>query len=111
MRTKTPPLLQRMTEHKVGELIVRRDRIIEPRTGCRVAHSFPNEAAALIAAREMNEVADWFGVIKARSEGRPLNCQGELRAIAERHGGLLADGGKGMGVEGMCARVVAAVEH
>lgn len=85
MRRRTPPLLDRMMSHQVGELVVRRDRIIEPRTGCRVAHSFPSEQAAINAAQEMNEVADWFGLIKTRSEGNRPNCQDELSGRTEKH--------------------------
>lgn len=111
LRSKTPGLLQRMIEHKVGELVVRRDRIIEPCTDCRVASGFPSTEAAIAAATEMNEVADWFGVIKTRAEGRRPNCQDELRQIAERHGGKFGDGGKGFGVDKLCAQIVAAVER
>jgi len=104
------PLLRKMLERQVGDLVVRRDRIIEPRTGLRVAGSFPNEAAAIAAATEMNEVADWVGLIKVRAEGGRPNCQDELRAIAERHGGKLGDGG-GEGSEVVCAKTVAAIER
>lgn len=111
LKSRTPGLLKRMTERRVGELIVMRDRIIEPRTERRVAHGFPNEGAAVKAAEEMNEVADWFGIIKARAEGMKPNCQEELRAIAERYGGKLSDGASGAGLEELCAKVVAAVER
>lgn len=112
LRSRTPGLLQRMTEHKVGELVVRRDRIIEPRTDCRVASGFPSTEAAIAAAHEMNEVADWFGIIKTRAEGgRRPNCQDELRCIAEKHGGQFANGGRGLGVDKLCAKIVAEVER
>jgi hypothetical protein len=111
MRTKLPPLLQRMTERQVGELVVKRDRIYEPKTGCRVAHSFPNEAAAINAALRMNEIADWFGLLKARSEGHNPNCQSELQQIAENFGGKLATGNHDKMAESLCARAVAAVER
>ena len=92
MRKSTPPLLERMMELRVGELVVYRGRIIEPRTRCAVAKDFPSDDAACKAAAEMNEVADWVGVLKARADKRRPNCQAELMRIAEAHGGKLADG-------------------
>lgn len=86
------PLLKRMMEQKVGDLIVRKDRIYEPLSGCRVAHSFPTEQAAIAAATEMNEVADWVGVLKTRAEGNQPNCQDELERIIKAHGGEIASG-------------------
>lgn len=111
MRSRTPPLLQRMMERQVGELIVKRNYIYEPKTGCRVAHSFPNEAAAINAALRMNEIVDWFGLLKARSEGYSPNCQGELQQIAENFGGQLATGNQDRMAENLCAQVVAEVER
>lgn len=106
--TRTPPLLRKMTELRVGELVVRRDRIIEPRTGFRVAHGFPSETKAIDAAREMNEVADWFGILKTRAEGGRPNCQSELERIAEAHGGKLADGNPAS--DARCREIVRQVE-
>jgi hypothetical protein len=111
MRRNTPPLLQRMTERQIGELIVKRTYIYEPKTGCRVAHSFPNEAAAINAALRMNEIVDWFGLLKARSEGHSPNCQHELQQIAENFGGKLATGNHDKLAERLCADAVAAVER
>ena len=101
----TPPLLRKMLEVPVGELVVRRDQIVEPLSGCRVASGFPNQEAAIAAAREMNEVADWVGILKTRAEDRRPNCQDELKAIAERHGGSLSENGHGGAIE-LCARAV-----
>jgi hypothetical protein len=103
----TPPLLERMNQREIGELVVWRDRIIEPKTGCRVAFGFPSEVAAINAALRMNEVADWFGLLKARAEGHRPNCQDELKRIAEEFGGKIAEGAEGMGVESLCAKAVA----
>jgi hypothetical protein len=101
-----------MFEREVGELVVRRSTIYEPKTGCRVAYDFPNEAAAVNAALRMNEVVDWFGVIKTRAEGHSPNSQGELRRIAEDFGGKLATGNARSGfAESACANAVAAVER
>lgn len=111
MRRNTPPLLQRMTERQVGELVVHRTTIREPKTGCRVAHSFPNEAAAINSALRMNEIADWFGLLKARSEGHNPNCQSELQQIAENFGGKLATGNHDNIAQVLCANAVAAVER
>ena len=88
----TPPLLRRMNESRVGELAVYNRRIIEPRTDCCVASGFPSNEAACAAAAEMNDIADWIGVIKARAEGRKPNCQAELERIAQAHGGQLGHG-------------------
>lgn len=88
----TPPLLRKMMEDRVGDLVVFRDRIVEPRSMCCVAHSFPSREGAIKAATEMNEVADWVGVLKARADGRRPNCQVELQRIAEANGGKLGDG-------------------
>ena len=105
-----PPLLRRMMERQVGDLVVRRDRIIEPKTGCYVARDFPNEAAAINAALRMNEVADWIGILESRAAGNQLNCQDELRRIAEDFGGKLADGAKVMGVGSICASALARID-
>ncbi len=101
----TPPLLRKMFEDRVGDLVVYRDRIVEPRSMCCVARGFPSHESALKAAAEMNEVADWIGVLKARSEGRRPNCQGELQRIAEAHGGKLGDGA-GEATYQACAKAV-----
>jgi hypothetical protein len=106
----TPPLLRKMSEARVGDLVVRKDRIYEPQTGLRVAHSFPTHEAAVAAARAMNEVADWFGVIKTRAEGRLPNCMDELRRIISEHGGTIADGG-GIAPEAICADTVSRIER
>lgn len=105
-----PPLLQKMMEVPVGDLVVRRDCIIEPKTGCRVASGFPNRASAIAAATEMNEVTDWFGVIKSRAEGHRPNCQSELERIANLHGGSLYLR-QVPGTEKLCAAVVAQMER
>lgn len=89
---------------KVGDLDVGRKRITEPLTGCCIAKDFPSNEAAAAAARAMNEVADWPGVIKARAENRPLNCQPELAAIALAYGGKLAEGGGDLTTDA-CVRV------
>jgi hypothetical protein len=88
--SRSPPLLRKMNEVAVGELRVYHTTIIEPLTGLVVAKGFPNGAAALQAAVEMNEVADWFGILKVRAEGRNPNCQDELQRIATKYGGELA---------------------
>jgi hypothetical protein len=106
----TPTLLRKMNEIPVGELIVYGDRIIEPRTGCWIACGFPNKAKAIAAANEMNEVADWIGVIKTRAEGGRPNCQDELKRIAEAHGGRLSDNAKDFDTEARCAAAVAKIE-
>ena len=79
----------------VGPLIVRGGprigfRVVEPLTGFNVAHSFPTCMHAANAAKEMNEVADWLGVLKTIADGEHPNCQSELARIAERYGGRLA---------------------
>lgn len=107
---RTPPLLQRMIERQVGDLVVRRDRIIEPITGCRVAYDFPSEAAAINAALRMNEVADWIGLLKTRAERQRPNCQDELRQIAEAFGGKLADGATDR-TEAVCAAAISRIEN
>lgn len=112
MRRNTPPLLQRMMERKVGELVVFKTTITEPRTGFRVAYDFPTESAAANAALRMNDVVDWFGVIKARAEGKSPNSQAELERIVADFGGKLATGNAHSGMaEAACAKVVAAVER
>jgi hypothetical protein len=88
----TPPLLRKMNERQVGELVIYNRRIIEPLSQCCVAHSFPNNDKAAAAAAAMNEVADWFGIIKTRAEGGRPNCQDELERIAIANGGKLGDG-------------------
>ena len=105
----TPPLLQKMLEVPVGELVVRRDRIIEPKTGCRIASGFPSQQSAIAAATAMNEVADWFGILKTRAEGKRPNCQGELERIAKAYGGQLG-GGATVVTQRICVRAVAARE-
>ena len=112
MRRNTPPLLQKMFEREVGELQIRYNAIYEPKSGCRVAYDFPSEAAAINAALRMNEIADWFGVVKARSEGLNPNCQDELKRIVEDFGGKLSTGNNRSGLaESACSRAVAAVER
>jgi len=106
----TPPLLRKMNETQVGELVVYARRVIEPLTGCCVAHSFPDNKKAIAAARAMNEVADWFGIIKTRSEGKRPNCQAEIERIAIEHGGKLGDGA-GQSTYDRCASVVSTKER
>lgn len=106
----TPPLLDKMLETKVGDLVVRRDRIIEPLTGCRVASGFPTSNAAEQAAKEMNAVADWPGIIKCRAEDRLPNCINELDRIAQKHGGQLGRGANENTVAA-CARAAAALDR
>jgi hypothetical protein len=107
----TPPLLRKMNETQVGDLVVYGGTIIEPLTGCVVGRGFPDKRAAMAAAKEMNEVADWFGILKTRAEGNRPNCQDELQRIAEVHGGKLGDGAKHQdGTEALCAAAVARVE-
>jgi len=77
----------------VGPLIIRGLRIVEPLTGCTVAHGFQTCMHAADAAKEMNEVADWLGVIKTIADGKRPNCQDELARIAESYGGRLAGRG------------------
>jgi hypothetical protein len=106
---RTPPLLRKMLEIPIGDIIVRGNSIVEPVSTCRIAHGFPSKDAAIKAAQEMNEVADWIGIVKTRAEGRSPNCQDELRRIAEAYGGVLSDGGGQLG-EVFCAAVVAKIE-
>ncbi len=107
--SSTPPLLRKMMETVVGDLVVLRDRISEPKSGLMVASGFPDHSAAIAAARQMNEVADWFGVLKARADGRNPNCIDELERIAAAHGGVL---GRKSPKEGaaICAETVARYE-
>jgi len=105
----TPPLLSKMLEVTVGDLIVRETRIVEPRTNCTVARNFPSREKAIAAAREMNEVADWVGVLKTRAEGKRPNCQAELRRIAETHGGSFAENAN-VATHMLCAAVVESIE-
>lgn len=106
--TTAPPLLQKMLEVSVGELMVQCERIIEPKTGCRVAWGFPDKESAIAAAMAMNEVADWFGIIKTRAEGHRPNCQAELQRIAQAYGGFITlEAGD---AERRCAEVVARFE-
>lgn len=108
----TPPLLQKMFERQVGDLVVRRREIFEPKSGCRVAYEFPNDDAAEKAAAKMNEVADWFGIIKSRAGGINPNCQDELGRIALEFGGKLATGNKNSGIaEARCAEAASAAEQ
>lgn len=86
----SPPLLRKMNETRVGDLVVYNRTIMEPLTDCRVASDFPTNDAALAAAREMNEVADWHGIIKTLAKGERPNCQDELKRIAAAHGGKLS---------------------
>jgi hypothetical protein len=58
---------------------------------------------------EMNEAADWVGVIKNRATGGRPNCQDELERIAGAHGGKLGTGG-GERIEKVCAEVAAKIE-
>lgn len=106
----TPPLLRKMNETKVGDLIVWNRRIVEPLTGCCVAHSFPSNEKAIAAAGAMNEVADWFGIIKVRAEGKRPNCQDEIERIAVEYGGKLGDGA-GEATYNRCASVVSQRER
>jgi hypothetical protein len=110
LRANTPLLLQMMNGRPVGDLLVRRNEIIEPLTGCRVAGGFPNMVSAVNAALRMNDVADWLGVLKTRAAGGLPNCQDELRQIAENFGGKLSDDANKR-TEDRCAEIVAAVEH
>lgn len=85
------PLLRKMNETQVGDLTVYNRTIYEPLTGCVVAQMFPDNTAAIVAAREMNGVADWRGIVKTLAKGERPNCQDELKRIAETHGGKLSD--------------------
>jgi hypothetical protein len=102
----TPPLLRKMSEIPVGEIVVYGDRIVEPKTGCLIARNFPSRDRAIEAARAMNKVADWFGIIKTRAAGGRPNCQDELKRIAEEFGGLFGDDNSDFAVA-RCAAVVA----
>jgi len=109
MMRNTPPMLRKMMETPVGDLVVYGDRIMEPRTGCCVGRDFPSKEKAIEAAKAMNEVADWPGIIKTRAEGRSPNCQDELRRIAENFGGKIADGGRGL-AEQVCQLAAAKID-
>ncbi len=106
---QTPPLLRRMNETAVGDLVVYGDRIIEPKTGLRVAGNFPSNQKAIEAATAMNEVADWPGIIKCRADGGRPNCQDELKRIAESFGGAFGDGGRGLAEE-VCKSVASKLD-
>lgn len=106
---RTPPLLQKMLERKVGDLVVFRNKIMEPQTGCRIAYDFPSEVAAVNAALRMNEIADWSGIIKVIAAGRQPNCKGDLMHIAEAFGGKLATGATER-TEEVCAKVAIRIE-
>ena|ERR1700686_4810501 len=93
----SPPLLRKMNETRVGHIVVYNRVIYEPLTDCVVARGFPDNDAALAAAREMNEVADWHGVIKTLARNERPNCQDELKRIAEAHGGKLSDNASASG--------------
>ena len=86
----TPLLLRKMKETRVGDIVVYNSTIFEPMTDCCIARYFPTNAAALACAREMNQVADWHGIIKTLAKGERPNCQDELKRIAEAHGGKLS---------------------
>ncbi len=106
----TPPLLKRMLDVSVGDIVVRGSAIVEPVSKCFIATGFPSRGAAIKAAEEMNAVADWIGIVKTRASGKSPNCQPELQRIAEAHGGKLSDGGGIVGQD-YCAAVVARIER
>ena len=89
----------------VGDLVVRGTSIIEPRSGCYIAYAFPTELNAMVAAREMNEIADWTGIIKIRASGRDPNCKSEVERIAALHGGRIGEGGGEISAKA-CAKAV-----
>jgi hypothetical protein len=73
-----------------GDIVVYNRTIIEPMTNCVIARNFPTDEAAMAAARAMNEVADWHGIIKTLARKQRPNCQDELERIAAAHGGELS---------------------
>jgi hypothetical protein len=83
--------------------------ITEPLTDCCVAKGFPTEMHAAAAAKEMNKVADWAGIIKTRGQGRRPNCQDELERIVESFGGKLAYGATAA-TRAICADVAAQLD-
>jgi hypothetical protein len=106
-----PPLLSRMLRVAVGDVAVTHDgRIVEPKTDCLIASGFPDQEAAISAAKEMNEIADWFGIIKARAAGHRINCADELERIAAAHGGFLGREAS-QKTKRVCADVVAQYER
>ena len=100
----------RQRELQVGPLIVHDKmgsaQITEPLSGCRVADGFPTLLQAAAAAKEMNDVADWIGLLETRSEGGRPNCQDELARIAASYGGALS-GNATAATQVACARGVA----
>jgi len=98
-----------MNETRVGNIVVYNRAIFESLTGCCVARYFPTNEAALEAAHEMNEVADWHGIIKTLAKGEKPNCQDELKRISEAHGGKLSDNATASGarplIEAAAARL------
>jgi hypothetical protein len=81
---------------EVGPLVVHDGlmgfQITEPLTNCRVASGFPTLMHAATAAKEMNEIADWVGILKTCAQGRCPNCMNELVRIAENYGGAVCRG-------------------
>lgn len=87
--------MARSSEVRVGAIVVRGRTIYEPLSDTVIARGFPSQQNALCAARAMNEVADWLGVLRTRAAGRRPNCQDELAEIARAWGGTLGtDGGE-----------------
>lgn len=105
----SPPLLRKMNEIRIGEIVVYNRTILEPMTGCRVAYDFPTKEAAVNAAHEMNEVANWHGILKTLARGERPNCQDELKRIAQSHGGKLSSNATASGarpfIEAAAARL------
>src|SRR5258705_631210 len=94
MRTKADLVVGPLIVRKIGHLGF---TIYEAMSGLRVARGFPTAMHAANAAKEMNEVADWLGILKQRAEGGRPNCEGELRRIAESYGGYLRGGARAVG--------------
>lgn len=99
-----------MARIAVGQLVVHRRRcegwsVREPISRVYVAWNFGTRQAAVAAAREMDEIADWWGIVKLVARGEKPNCGGVVLAIIERHGGNRV--GPSAGVRAHCARVVA----
>lgn len=98
-----------ITPEPVGDILVYGTTIIEPLTNATIARGFPSHEAAVLAATQMNEVADWVGVLKARAQDRNPNCVEELADIAKAWGGELSRS-QGVGFPEKCAAIVARLE-
>lgn len=81
---------KKVQELTVGQLLVRGRSIIEPMTNCYIARAFPTELHALSAAKELDALTDWFGVIKIRATGGNANCRLEMERIVREYGGRFA---------------------